>query len=355
MGDKILEDLFSSNCSFRIGNGFTNSFWHSAWLNGAILKEEFKGLFVVSILQDAYIASMGGWRDGLWCWNCFRTPSAAMSIYVELDRLLLILIGSSPAAEGLDSPKWRMTDDRSFTVSSCYTGLSCRYIPFGPVDRFDNVFSFIWKLDVPLKARVFGWRCFHDRTPSKELLVSRRISPPSFNENCVFCDTCTESSSHLLLHYQAVRLFWKDMAEWLDFDFCLVKDFKESISIWRRLCVLKNINRRKAGSVWLVIIWSVWLCRNSIIFNNYVWNVSDIVWSCNALIWRWSFIGKIMRSNYNFYEFSKNSLLYLDYVIFGNVIFFSFGLYCYLPLYCCIVAENFGFVLLVSCFIKKKV
>ncbi|XP_058752825.1 uncharacterized protein LOC131626023 [Vicia villosa] len=135
-------------------------------------------------------------------------------------------------------------------------------------------------VQVPLKVRFFGWRCLLDRIPSKEKLLDKNMLNFATNSNCVFCNDMLESSSHLIMNCRVVQLVWKDMAEWLDLEFN--------------------------------IIWSMWMCRNHIIFNNNVWNVSDMVWSCKALVWRWA-LGKIIQSNCNFYEFSKNPLpvLYL--------------------------------------------
>ncbi|XP_058786925.1 uncharacterized protein LOC131661401 [Vicia villosa] len=87
---------------------------------------------------------------------------------------------------------------------------------------------------------------------------------------------------------------------------------KESFWYWSNFCRSKKVKKGKEGIIWLAILWSIWLRRNDIVFNNASWNSRDVVWSCKALIWRWSFIGKIMRANCNFYEFSNNPLFYLS-------------------------------------------
>lgn len=171
---------------------------------------------------------------------------------------------------GEDSPVWTFSSDGNFSVSSCYGALCSGYITFDPLNRYDIAFSLIWKVQVPLKVRFFGWRCLMDKILSKEKLLHRGSLNFVSNSACVFCNGVLESSSHLLLNCRVVELVWKDMAEWLELEFNSMNNFREIFLVWRYLCIQKNTKRCRVGSVWLAIIWSLWLCRNCIIFKNNV-------------------------------------------------------------------------------------
>ncbi|XP_058726363.1 uncharacterized protein LOC131597703 [Vicia villosa] len=72
---KILPTIFFvNNCCFRIGDGFSTSFWHAHWLEEGIIRNMFPSLFEISCLQDVSIAGIGGWSDEGWHWNDFGIP-----------------------------------------------------------------------------------------------------------------------------------------------------------------------------------------------------------------------------------------------------------------------------------------
>lgn len=82
-----------------------------------------------------------------------------------------------------------------FSVLSCYEVLTSRYVHFSPPNCFDFVLKCLWKVEVPLKCKTFGWRCFNNRIPTKDSLAFRGIISPPLNLACVFCEGCGESSS----------------------------------------------------------------------------------------------------------------------------------------------------------------
>lgn len=176
----------------------------------------------------------------------------------------------------------------------------------------------IWKVQVPVKIKAFVWRCFLNRIPTKYLLAIRGIFPLSSNLDCAFYGVVTESSLHFLLLCVLVDLVWKELASWNVLSDFRADNFKGSYWIWSSFCRSRKVNKRKVGCIWLAIIWSLWIFRNGIIFKNFVWKTRDVVWGCKDLIWKWSFIGNISHTNYNIYEFDKNSLFYLCYYSFGG-------------------------------------
>ncbi|XP_058742021.1 uncharacterized protein LOC131614456 [Vicia villosa] len=214
-------------------------------------------------------------------------------------------------ADRHDTTTWTLEENGIFTVSSCCNFLKNRRSPLGPANRFDSVFKDIWKAEVPIKVKAFGWRSFLNKIPTKDSLLKRGIII-SLNANCVLCEETSETLTHSLLRCRYVDIVWKEMAEWIGMTYSCIEDLKKNFLFWSDFCRSKKVKKGKEGTIWLVILWSIWLRRNVIVFNNSSWNSRDVVWSCKALIWRWSYIGKITRANCNFYEFSNNPLFYLS-------------------------------------------
>ncbi|XP_058741725.1 uncharacterized protein LOC131614114 [Vicia villosa] len=305
--------FFANNIKFEVGRGHSIPFWHAAWLDVGILKQIFPALFYSSLLQDVAISGMGGWVLGQWRWGDLGVHSGAGSEARELLPFLQQLLPASlPCETGPDSASWVLEKDGLFSVASCFNEMSKLAQPFGPVNRYDFIYSLVWKVEVPLKVKAFGWRCFKNKIPTKNLLLNRGISLSSSNIGCVFCEETTESSKHLLLDCRKSEAVWNYMASWIGMNYEKPYDVMESYWNWSSFCHKKKVRRGKEGSIWLAIVWSIRLNRNDIIFKNSSCNVIDLVWSCKLLVWRWSFIGKINHPNCNFYEFCKSPLYYLS-------------------------------------------
>ncbi|XP_058726559.1 uncharacterized protein LOC131597917 [Vicia villosa] len=56
---RMLVGLSVDSVSFRIGDGYSISFWHSLWMEDGILKLLFPSLFAISFLQEVSVACMG--------------------------------------------------------------------------------------------------------------------------------------------------------------------------------------------------------------------------------------------------------------------------------------------------------
>jgi hypothetical protein len=72
----------------------------------------------------------------------------------------------------------------------------------------DRAWSLLWKLNVPLKVRVFWWRVLHNALPSKAELKRRHVEKESF---CDLCGDPEESVYHVCLHCPAAKRFWAEV------------------------------------------------------------------------------------------------------------------------------------------------
>ncbi|XP_058732291.1 uncharacterized protein LOC131603867 [Vicia villosa] len=298
MENKIPADYFANNCFFHI------------WSDYGIAIPTVTDLHAAAPNSIGTASSPNS--DGSAAATTSFAPPTAPVAPGPAATLAHLLSQADLKLEQQDTAYWKQEEDGVFYVSSCYYVLSRRHIPFGPANRYDSVFEHIWKAEVPLKVKAFRLRSFLNKIPTKDLLLNRGILNSSSNLDCVLCEELNETLLHSFLLCRNVAIVWKEMAEWIGLNFNSIDDFKENFWYWSNFCRAKKVKRGIEGIVWLAIIWSIWLCRNDIVFNNSSWNSKDVEWSCKALIWRWSYIGKITHSNYNFYEFSNNSLFYLN-------------------------------------------
>lgn len=101
-----------------------------------------------------------------------------------------------------------------FTDSRCHKIISRCCVAYGPKDHFDSAFEIIWRMEVPLKVKVFRWRCFNNKVATKDALAIRVIIFPS-TSMCVFCSYIAESSTHSLLNCYNINLVWREIVEWI--------------------------------------------------------------------------------------------------------------------------------------------
>src|SRR3954469_2708508 len=120
-------------------------------------------------------------------------------------------------------------------------------LSFGPPNCFDFVTPFVWKGDIPLKVKAFGWRCFKHRIPTKVLLKNRGILLSNSNLLCPLCDDGLESPVHLFFSCKKADDVWKDMANWIGLVNYKEVDFKESFWTWRSFCRSKKVSKGKVG------------------------------------------------------------------------------------------------------------
>ncbi|XP_058766558.1 uncharacterized protein LOC131640167 [Vicia villosa] len=205
--------------------------------------------------------------------------------------------------------------DGIFSVASCYRHFVSKRVPCGPFEKFNEVLSLIWKLDVPFKIKAFGWRFFVNRLPFKDLLLVRGIVLSQDNLKCVFCGIVPENREHSFLNCKVVEVVWRDISCWIGKPWRVMEDeCKKCFMDWYSFCKKKKVKVGKFGVVWLATIWILWITGNGICFRNEGWDVNNTIWKIKSLIWKWSFIGKITHPICSFYEFDKDPLLFLSWI-----------------------------------------
>ncbi|XP_026379379.1 uncharacterized protein LOC113274095 [Papaver somniferum] len=102
---------------------------------------------------------------------------------------------------------------RAIMKSNC---IFLKYVRF----KVNNGSLFIWSLKCPHKVGFFLWIIAHERLPTRDMMLRRRIDVPV---NCLFC-SATETTPHLLLHCEFTRKVWDFLSAKLKWLFAMPMD-----------------------------------------------------------------------------------------------------------------------------------
>ena len=124
----------------------------------------------------------------------------------------------------------------------------------GAVGR--EVWKTLWKLKVPNKIKVFGWRACHSILPTRVNLYKRRIIA---NNRCEVCKTEPEIEIHVLWNCGVAQDIWAGCSARLQK--CHMGQ-EDMINLWEELIARLTIEELE---LFLVQAWIIWNQRNAMI------------------------------------------------------------------------------------------
>lgn len=257
----------------------------------------------------------GGWKDDGWKWGDLGIPDSVEEEPDLLDQLNILkgrLESFDGWKEGKDSVVWLGTSDRTFSVASCYDMYEKSRLYFGPPNKDAEAFGLLWESVIPFKIKAFGWRLFHDRLPTKDMLVVRGLSFSLDEVKCKFCGNILETRDHLFFGCLVVKNIWSAIAFWVGKGDYFEEGCLANFMDWHSFFHRSSVEKLKLDIVWFATIWCIWGMRNAICFRQEQWNVNNTVWNIKLMVWRWSFCGNVKHSKYSFYEFCKEPLFFLS-------------------------------------------
>ncbi|KAL8502439.1 hypothetical protein ACS0TY_021544 [Phlomoides rotata] len=113
----------------------------------------------------------------------------------------------------VDTWKWDLTKDGSYSVKSAYQEIAKREA--GNSSNLEN-FGFVWNKAVPLKIAAFTWKLMHDRIPTMWNLLQRRAFNSSYSTKCRVCGKFDEDTKHLFLDCKVAVAVWERVLLWFD-------------------------------------------------------------------------------------------------------------------------------------------
>lgn len=131
----------------------------------------------------------------------------------------------------------------------------------------------VWKNIVPPKVELFVWMAMQNCIASKSSLVRRGILHSNLDLFSL-CNASGEFPVHLLLHCDVAWNVWSEMISWWHIIWVSPLSLKELFQWWRSIR-FKNLERLCWLATFYSVIWTIWTCRNDVVFNNKGWAVED--------------------------------------------------------------------------------
>ena len=120
-----------------------------------------------------------------------------------------------------------------------------------------EVWAALWKLRIPNKIKVFGWRACNNILPTKQNLSKRKIIE---NEMCPICMRFPESVIHALWECEAAKDVWVGSLKILQKGVLGLAEFNhlmEYLLDWLKLHDMEEV---------LVQAWQIWNQRNQVVY-----------------------------------------------------------------------------------------
>ena len=178
---------------WKVGNGRSIQFWTDAWCAEDnlvdLLKLEITNLMEADIKVSEFITSEKQWDT-----NKLRR-------YVPNDIVQRIRGIPIPYTNVEDSFCWGYTGSGDFSTKSA----TWRAHENIRRDHPTWPYSWIWKLDVMPKVKIFMWQLCHKALPSRGTLFCRGIP---LDPLCPACNTALEDTDHIFLQCPLAQKVW---------------------------------------------------------------------------------------------------------------------------------------------------
>ena len=159
-----------------------------------------------------------------------------------------------------------------------------------------------WNKLVPGKTRIFYWRLWLDKLPTKAKLVVKGINPA--DTCCPFCHYQSEDRLHLFICCPKVKEVQKAVNSWWMI-FPDDEDAKEMV-----FSTVQYLRKAKYDQIKDAVIqaysWIIWKARNNAIFNNMHVNPLNIANEIQSLVFEWIRSRSRGGSNLNWFQWCCN-------------------------------------------------
>jgi hypothetical protein len=270
------EDWCSEVMVKKVGNGGGTRFWLDKWVSGGTLALTFPRLYSISCQKDDLISQVGGRTNDGWVWN-LRWRRQLFLWEEELCTNLLNTIGSANLTSQDDVWNCEIGSDGVYSVKEGYDFLSQNFLPQLNINNdCRRVLKGIWDSLAPLKVVIFSWKLVLQRLPTRRNLVVRGLLDGSANPGYVWCPLVVETESHLFFTCPVAVEVWTSVMAWLGLvtpaPGNAIHSFDSFGVPFRTKTRIKGLNL-----IWQTVVWSIWLARNSLIFEGVKMEGHEIV------------------------------------------------------------------------------
>jgi hypothetical protein len=281
------ENWFVSNIGSVVGDGKNIGFWRFKWYGTQSFNVLFPDLFAKEAVKNTMISERlkndGNALAWSWQWSQQLTHTEAN----RLEELKELLVGFSLIPGCSDKWRWKLEPMGVFSVRSCYSTLNVLQQAVTIDGDVLTTINKLWKIDVPSKALVFGWRFLLDKLPTRAALNHRGILTNLDDLHCISCSHIGEDCDHLFYFCQFSKGIWASISQWLG------KTVPSNLDRWTHFLLFGDLIKLKKGGgrvsrlIWLATMWSIWKHRNEVIFKGVNPDAIALLNDIKAVSWFW--------------------------------------------------------------------
>ncbi|CAM8877488.1 unnamed protein product [Rhodiola kirilowii] len=228
------------------------------------------------LISQIYKAKYCHGSDMLFCSARYKPSFCWRSIVKGFE---LLRVGSYQDQNGQIS--WTANSSGQFEMHSAYKlmmrlhGLdSSQEVGCSDYTQRKKLWQSYWKIAVPRKVKIFGWRGYHESLPTGISLHKRgMINSPS----CVKCGYRIETYAHVFLHCWIARATWEQLGLT---ELCALPDAASFADIIHYIWA--HITNRKRQVV-LVSLWLLWFNRNRLKHGECGYTLDELVFKATNL------------------------------------------------------------------------
>ncbi|KAK9029785.1 hypothetical protein V6N11_026887 [Hibiscus sabdariffa] len=243
-------EVLTDCISWNIRDGKQTDFWYDNWLNSY-------GRLVFQCVNDTcprpgMVVDMIT-NEGQRNWSYLQR-------WLPTEILDSIATVPPPATHyGADTPGWRWSDKREFSVGSTYSVLMG-----AEAQNRNPICKEVWSLKVPQRIRTFMWLTLHDRHLTNVERARRHLA---VSDRCTLCFSGSEDMNHVLRFCTCARELWNVVIK----QEVLTQFYELPYDVWLR-CNLQGSGIMAGLSMdwrmqFSIYCWLLWKRRCSMIFD----------------------------------------------------------------------------------------
>ncbi|KAK1309214.1 hypothetical protein QJS10_CPA09g00934 [Acorus calamus] len=254
---------FSDAIRWKVGDGRSTLFWHDHWIGVGPFSQRFQRIAELSVAPWGRVRHFCAPQGHTGSWTICLTHDLDAEEEELFSYLLLELSAFDLQDNIIDVATWNPQPRHGFTVRSCYNWIR-RDHPH--LSHTASKWKEIWGPRIPLKVKAFIWMLFQEKLLTK---TYRAKWSQQQDILCPMCESAEETTEHLFVHCPVALRLWALLHDAIDFDL-------QTLSLqglWEASKKLKPTGDRSPGgkvsqSLVPVVLWALWLARNSRVFRN---------------------------------------------------------------------------------------
>ncbi|XP_058217366.1 uncharacterized protein LOC131328437 [Rhododendron vialii] len=179
------------------------------------------------------------------------------------EHVLMLLWGTTMCLSRTkrDVLQWNWTTDKRFSSKSVYH----QWEEIG--HSRNQLLGSLWKNLCPPKVEIFSWLAIQDRALTRSELFSRNIIQEGQTVSCPLCSLHLETPDHLFLHCIFSWNIWSLILDWWHVPWVCPNSLA-NLAIWWFDSGFRNLEKNIWEVSFYATLWSLWLARNDLVFNN---------------------------------------------------------------------------------------